>query len=114
MQIRCFCELYVSDGLERKKNQVLMKLMERKIGKPVYLITLAQGEQNHLEIFSSLLLQQGIYDDATIFVVGLAEDYISATGLVERIVQEVVEETGDVEIRSYILEKQKVFEESRG
>lgn len=114
MQIRCFCDLYVSEGLEKKKNQVLMQLMERKIGKPIYLVTLAQGEQNHLEIFSSLLLQQGVYDEDTIFVVGIAEDYSSAVSLVEEIVQEVVDTTGDVAIRSYLIKKQKVFEESRG
>lgn len=114
MQIRCFCDLYVSEKLEKKKNQVLMSLMERRLEKPVYLITLAQGEQNHLDVYSSLFLQQGVYDNETIFIVGLAEDYTAAIDLVEHITQDVVEETGEAEIRSYIIERQRVFEESRG
>lgn len=114
MQIRCFCDLYVSEQFEKKKNQILKKLMERKIQKPFYLITLAQGKQNHLDIYSSLLLQQGVYDEETIFIVGIAEDYTSAMNLVECITQDTVEKTGGVEIRSYILEQQRRFEESRG
>ena len=108
MQIRCFCDLYVSERFEKKKNQVLKKLMERKFQTPFYLITLAQGEQNHLDIYSSLLLQQGIYDDE------MAEDYTSAMSLVECITQDTVEKTGGVEIRAYIVEQQRRFEESRG
>ena len=80
----------------------------------VNLITLAQREQNHLDIYSSLLLQQGIYDDETIFIVGIAEDYTSAMSLVECITQDTVEKTGGVEIRAYIVEQQRRFEESRG
>ena len=31
MQIRCFCDLYVSEQFEKKKNQVLKKLTEENI-----------------------------------------------------------------------------------
>ena len=60
MQIRCFCDLYVSERFEKKKNQVLKKLMERKFQTPFYLITLAQGEQNHLDIYSSAVTTRNL------------------------------------------------------
>ena len=48
MRIKCYCDLYVSDGLKRKKNKILKKLMDRTLQPSLYILTLARGEQNHL------------------------------------------------------------------
>ena len=42
-----------------------------------------------------------------IFVVGLASGYEDAVYLVEEIIREVYEKTGDVDIRSYIRDQEK-------
>lgn len=111
MRIKCYCDLYVSDGLKRRKNKILKKLMERTVQPSVYVLTLAQGEQNHLEFYPALLLQQPWYDDAEIFVVGIADGYDAAVYLVEEIVREVLEETGDMDIRGFLAGRQGRFEE---
>lgn len=111
MRIKCYCGLYVSEALEKKKNQVLQNLMEGKLSRPVYILTLAGGQQNQLEFFSSLQLLQPYYEEKEVFVVGLAGDYGSAADLTGEIVQEVFERTGGTDVRSYILEKQTAFEE---
>ena len=72
MRIKCYCDLYVSDGLKRKKNKILKKLMDRTLQPSLYILTLARGEQNHWEFYPALLLHQPWYDDAEIFVVGIA------------------------------------------
>lgn len=111
MQIKCYCDLYVSEGLKRKKNKILKKLMERALQPAIYILTLAQGEQNHLEFYPALLLRQPWYDDAQIFVVGIADSYDAAAYLVEEIVSEVLKETGGTDIRGFLTEQQRRFEE---
>lgn len=105
--------MYVSDTLKRRQNKVLNDLMERKVHSGVSVITLAQGKQNHLEFFPALFLQQHFYDEEELFVVGLADGYYDAADLVRQITQEVLDETGGMDIRTYISEHQKIFEESR-
>lgn len=111
MRIKCYCDLYVSDGLKRKKNKILRKLMERSLQPDLYILTLAQKEQNHLEFYPSLLLKQPWYDDAQVFVVGIADGYDAAVYLVEEIAREVLEETGGTDIRGFLVERQRRFEE---
>jgi len=111
MRIKCYCDLYVSHGLKPKKNKILKKLMERTLQPSLYILTLARGEQNHLEFYPALLLQQPWYDEAEIFVVGIAEGYDAAVCLVEEIVRQVLEETGETDIRRFLAERQGRFEE---
>lgn len=113
MQIKCYCNLYVSDLLEKRKNQVIKGLMERKVQPNVTVLTLAQGEQNHLEFFSSVFLKQHYYDEKELFIVGIASGELDATMMVAEITQEVLDQTGTTDIKQYILEQQKIFEESR-
>lgn len=111
MRIKCYCDLYVSGGLKRKKNKIIKKLMERIPQPSVYVLTLAQGEKNQLEFYPALLLKQPWYDDADIFVVGIADGYDAAVDLVEEIVREVQKETGDTDIRGFLAGRQERFEE---
>ena len=87
------------------------KLEKEQLQFNKYLIVLAQGEQNHLEFFDSMLLQQKIFSIHDLLVVGSAEGYKGALELVEEIMQEVYNETGGTNIRNYIISKQKQFEE---
>lgn len=113
MRIKCYSNLYVSELLKKRKNKVLMGLMGRKPQPGVTVITLASGEQNHLEFFSALVLQQHFYDEKELFVVGLAEGYEDAAELIGQIVQEVLDKTKGTDVRGYILKEQTNFEESR-
>lgn len=106
MQMTFYCDLYVSKDLEIKKEKVLQKLKANSAQPFVYVITLAQGKQNHLEFYSSLLLKQHIYEDTPLFVVGIAKGYDGALHLIEHIVKEIYERTEDVDIRGYIMERQ--------
>lgn len=113
MRIKCYCNLYTGASVTSKKNQYILDLMNGEFSHSVHLITLAQSTQNHLEIFASSLLHQHIYDEKEIFIVGIAGKYYEAVELVEKIVQDVLEQTGKTDIRAYIETQQKVFEEGR-
>lgn len=113
MRIKCYCDLYVSDALKKKKNKVLKKLMERAVQPGLYILTLAGAEQNHLEFFPALLLKEPFYEDKEVFVVGIADGYDGAVYLVEDIVQDVLDETKGTDIRRFLMERQKIFEEGQ-
>lgn len=113
MEITCYCDLYTGLGLKKKKARILKRIKQNKIQPFLYLITLAKGEQNHLEFFSASLLKQQVFNPSPLFLVGIAESYEEAMYLVEEITQNVVTQTGGTDIRSYILNRQKNFEEGR-
>lgn len=113
MRIKCYCNLYTGESIVNKKNQYILNLMNKDFDHSIYLITLAQGTQNHLEIFASSLLYQHFYDNEEIFIVGIAKRYSEAVELVKTIVQEVLNQTGQTEVRKYIETKQRLFEEGR-
>ena len=43
MQTKFFCDLYVSEGWEKKKLKLIKKLQKNKLQPSVYVITLSQG-----------------------------------------------------------------------
>ena len=60
-----------------------------------------------LEICSSLLFLQPSFPDRDLFVVGIAKDHEDALELVEKIVEEVYNETKGTDVRSYILNREQ-------
>lgn len=113
MHIKCYCNLYTGDSIKYQKEKYILDLMNGELKHSVYIITLAQGSQNHLEFYAASLLKQHIYDDAEIFIVGIASKYWECTVLVNEIVQDVLSHTGGTDIRGYINKKQQEFEEGR-
>ena len=106
MQTKFFCDLYVSEGWEKKKLKLIKKLQKNKLQPSVYVITLSQGKQNHLEYYSSILL----FENASLFIVGIANGYDGALSLIERIAEEAYEKTGEVNLRKFLLDRQEEFE----
>lgn len=103
--MRYYKNLYMSEDLVDKKDKIIRKLNQNGIMWNTYVIALAQGEQNHLEFFDSVLLQQKMIAEQDLFVVGIASGYDEALVLVEEITKEVYDDTKGADIRSYILNK---------
>ena len=109
MQIKFYCDLYVSECWREKKNKIIKKLKENRITPQVYIVALSQGDQNELEFFSSILLKQHVFDNAEVFVVGIANGYDEALFMVRDITKQIYTETGTADLRKYILERQKEY-----
>ena len=109
MRVKFYCDLYVSQGWQKKKTKIMKLLCRKKLHPSVYLVALAQGEQNQLEIFSSILLRQHVFDNSEIFVTGLADGYDEALFLVEQLADKVYRETGTADLRRFILGRQEEF-----
>ena len=103
--------LYMSEELIRKKTEILEKIENDKWQMETYLIVLAKNEMNHLEYFHSVLLLQKSMSKDDLLIVGIANGEQGAMDLIEKITQEVYDETKGTDIRGYILQKQKEFEE---
>ena len=111
MNIRFYCDLYISDGWEKKQLKLMKKLMQNKLQPSVYVITLAQGRQNHLEFFSSVLLKQHLFEHSDLFIVGLANGYDDAIYMIEQITQQVFDETRTADIRGFLEARQAEFDQ---
>lgn len=105
--MKYYKKLYIGEGLADKREEVIRRLNQRELLLNTYIITLAQGEQNHLEFFDSILLHQEIIAEQKLIVVGIAAGYDEALEVVEKITREVYDETKDTDIRNYILNKEK-------
>lgn len=109
--MKYYCNLYMSEKLGSKKADIISKLENNAFQFEKYLIVLARGNQNHLEIFNAVLLLQKTISKEDIFVVGIANGYEESLELVEKITREVYDITKGTDIRSYILQTQKEYEE---
>lgn len=104
--MRYFKELYISEELKGREEEVISHLEKKEFQFRIYLIALPENDRNQLEIYHSGMLNQEWYQDKDVFVVGLAKGYLQALELVRRITEETVKETGDADIRQYILKRQ--------
>ena len=105
--MKYFKHLYISEPLEKKKAKILRKLDRKKLQKSVCLLTLPISKNNQLEIINSEILLQPSYPQEELFIVGIASDYDEVLEMVEGIVQEVLDSTGGLDIRNYILKKEQ-------
>lgn len=111
--MKFYCNLYVSEELKGREREIIYKLRHDQVQLNKYIIVFAQSMKNHLEFYDSVLLLQKCWGKENLFVVGIADGYESALNLVARIVSEVYEATGDVQIRTYLSEQQRDFEARR-
>ncbi len=112
MQIKFYCDLYVSECWQEKREKIIKKLQTGRLQPRVYVVALSQGTQNHLEFFSSMLLRQQVFRNGELFVVGITDGYDDALDLVARIAEHVYQITGGADIRRFILGRQKEYEET--
>ena len=105
--MRYYKYLFIQEGLEKKKEKIIRKLEKKKLLPNLHVITLASNPENHLDIISGKFLFQKSFPQKDMFVIGIVKTYDDALVFVEEIFQEVYDETGGTDIRSYILGKEQ-------
>ena len=108
--MKFYDSLFMDEKLLQKKEAIIKKLKNNQWQFEIYLIVLSKNENNHLELFHSVLLQQKAISKDDLFVVGIASGYQEALELVEKITQQVYDKTNEVDIRNYILTNQNEYE----
>lgn len=109
--MKFFNKLYLSHEYKKRKDELIDKLEHNKVELEMYLIVLNQSTRNHLDVFHAVHLKQGIFSQTDLFVVGIAKGKTDAFELVEKITQDVYNETNDTDIKGYVLKCQKEYEE---
>lgn len=105
--MKFYKNLYLSESAEKKQNKIISKLKKNKIQTGVFLITISTNEAEQLDIIQSLYLLQPEYPVDDLLVVGIAKSQDEAIELVEQIANEVFVQTGDLDIRNYIIGKEQ-------
>ena len=111
--MKYYHNLYLSEGFRDKKEIIIEKLERRQIQLNKYLVVLTKSDANHLEFFVSVLLKQNVFPQEELFLIGIADGYDGALEMVEKITQEVYDRTKGTDIRSYLLETQREYEEGK-
>lgn len=104
--MRYFKELYISEELKGREEEIMEHLEKKEFQFRIYLIALPENEKNQLEIYHSVMLNQEWYRNKDVLVVGLAKGYLQAIELVKKITEETLQATGGADIRQYILKRQ--------
>lgn len=102
-------KLYVSDSIKDSRlNRIKWKINHNAGMVSIYVITFASNRENLLDIIPSWVLMQKAYPKKNLKIIGLAKGYEDAVLLVKRIVEETYQNTGTVDIRTYLSEKRRL------
>ena len=105
--MRFYKYLYVQEQLEKKKDKIIEKLMQKKILLSCHIVTLSSNPKNQLDIYSSKFLFQPGFPTDDLFIIAIVKSHEDAMEYVEKLVKDVYNETKRTDIRSYILEKEQ-------
>ena len=99
--MRWYEDLYVGYNLLDKKRQVIRNK---------YVITLPQNDYDTLEIYPSNILNQKWYRDSDMVVVGITEGMEEAMDMIQLIIMDCLNDTGEVKVKKYIMSKMEAGE----
>lgn len=103
--MKWYDELYIGRSILHKKKKVIWKIDHNAGQVFTYVITLPANPDNLLDIIPSWELMQKYYPKRDITIVGLAGGYPEALEVVQEIITEVYEHTGELQVPEYLLEK---------
>lgn len=103
--MRWYKDLYVGYNLLDNKKKVVRNI---KNGKPQfnkYIITLPLNDYDILEIYPSYVLTQKWYRNSDMVIVGIAEGMEEALDMMQLVIMDCYEKTGNVKVKPYIMEQ---------
>ncbi len=101
--MKWYKNLYVGRKASRRRRRIVASC---KIGKPqlgTYMITLPVNDSNSLEIYPSHILLQKHYKKKNLFVVGIALERDEAYEVMQEILMDCYEKTGQFLVRKMVL-----------
>lgn len=102
--IKWYPTLYLDSVTKKNLRKIKRRMERRKINLRVYCIALASNEKNLLDIYSTNELLFQYYRQKDIKVIGLASSKESAIQLVADIVNDVYQQTGRLDVRTFFKE----------
>lgn len=102
-------EFYAGESIEQKKEKVKWKILHNAGQLGIYVIALSSSPANLLDIISAKELMQRAYPKQDMLIVGVDKGYDNAVELAARIIMDVFQKTGNLNVRDYFLERQEQF-----
>lgn len=100
--IKFYKNLYVSDSIHHI-NRIKWKLRTGSGQLNIYLITLS-NTSDQLDCFHNALLKQPVYHKLDLKVVGIASGYEEAMDIIQKILSDVLNQTGGTDMKTYLLD----------
>ncbi|NCB92149.1 MAG: hypothetical protein EOM40_06200 [Clostridia bacterium] len=100
--LKWYKKLYIGDNAKKRQQKIIWRVNHGKVQFDIYLVTLAVNPANLLEIVSANQLLQKTIRRRCPMIVGLADGYDEAVGLVQKIVEETYQTQGDADVRRYL------------
>lgn len=93
--------LFIGEKMKRKKDKIIAAINNSEATFGVYCITFASHPRNLFDIMDANELLFPHYKRSEIKIVGLAKGKEEAIGLVQDMIMEVYNNTGNFDVRSY-------------
>ena len=110
--LRWYKNLYLGNTVRGQEKKLMRRLEKGKPAPGVWLVTIASNEQNNLDLIPSELLLQKAFRAHCPMIVGIGFTKAEALAILLRIVQEVYRETENMNIRAWLLERERVEDQS--
>lgn len=94
-------KLYVGDKLKSKVDKTIKSIDNRKITYGVFCITFASNVDNLFDILNANELRFPYYQKSDIHIVGLTKGRDEALEMVQNLLMEVYQNTGEFKVREY-------------
>lgn len=103
--LKWYKNLYIGDNAKKGLQKTIHKINHRKWVNGIYLITLASGVKDQLDILSANQLKQNVLYERCPVIVGIAKGYDEALQLVVKMLEETWEQKKNADIRAFLKEK---------
>lgn len=105
--MKWYKNLYVGESIAKNKRRVIWKIKHNVGVLDIYIISFASNKDNLFDIIPARELLQKGYPKENIKIIGLAKGRDEAFELVQQIIDEIYQCTGDVNVWEYFKEKGK-------
>lgn len=101
--MKFYKNLYVGYTI-KKPDKIIRKLKKYAKLPNIYVVAYMQ-ENNQLEIYHSLLMQQWYYKEHPPYIIGIAGSQEEAVDLIRQITEDALYQTGQVDLISYLFDE---------
>lgn len=102
--LKWYKKLYIGTNMKGEHKKYIKKIKKKQFTFDIYLLTLAFNEVDQIDIFSANLLLQRPLRRRCPLIIGIARGYEDALLLFTELANDVYQETGRLELKTYIKE----------
>ncbi|MGN0383912.1 MAG: hypothetical protein ACI4DS_06550 [Eubacterium sp.] len=100
--MKWYDNLYIGEKALNSSKDIINKIKSRKFQMDIYVLTTSSTDKNIMDIYPSYVLLQKYFFKTDIIILGIAKGREEAMGLMQNIIMEVYNATGNFDIKQYI------------